>query len=136
MVIAIDINAIKEYSLKDDISDNKTIFLIGQIDSITRSYVDDENALYDFKDKDEPVKTKFNTKLIDIIRFGVKGWKNFKDVAGFDVEFKTEEKTFPIIGKRTVMSDESISRIPSKYILELSIEIITNNTLTEEDKKK
>lgn len=137
MLVALDINAIKEYSLFEDVGDEKTIFLLGQLDSITRAFLDD---LYIDISKDangvDITKDRTNMKLVDIVRFGLKGWKNFKDSKGVDVEFRTEEKIYPIVGKKIVASDESLNKLQREWKWELAGEIIIVNSLTEDDKKK
>ena len=137
MLIAVDINAIKEYSLEEDTVDEKTIFLLGQLDSMTRAFLDD---LYSDVVKNEEgidiMKDRTNMKLVDIAKFGLKGWKNFKDSNGVDIPFKVEEKIYPIIGKRTVATDESLNKLQREWKWLIAYEIISINTLTEEDKKK
>lgn len=130
-LIAISPDAVVDYSLVQDTSEDKTIFKIGQIDSITRAYIDDQH--YSFKDLSD---TQIHTKFLDVVRFGLKGWSNFKDKDGFEVEFKTEEKIYPILGKRIIVSDESIKRLSLNSIVELGFKIISENTFSDQDKKK
>lgn len=53
------------------------------------------------------------------IMMGLKGWKNFKDAAGAEVEF----------------SFENIARIPALYLQDIAFEILKRSSLDEEKTK-
>ena len=129
-LIALSTDVTKNYSLNSDTAEEKTIFLLSGIDSITRAYIDDEHSGRDWE------TIAVHDKYINFVRFGLKGWTCFKNAEGIDVEFKTEEKVFPRIGKRVVATDETLKHLQLTWIVELGIEIVSNSTLSAEDKKK
>jgi hypothetical protein len=133
MLIAQDISTIKEYSLREDTYDNKTIFQLGQLNIATRAYLDD---VYAVEDKDNVINTiKLTEKYVEFVRFGLKGWTNFVDKNKVTVEFKTVEKVYPNLGKVTIVSDESLNKLTLYQVIELGGQIIRGNKLTEADLK-
>jgi hypothetical protein len=133
-LIAQDINHVREYSLMEDTSDDKTIFLIGVIDTSARAYIDDTHSIYK-KDSAELDDVALHNKYIQFVRFGLKGWKNLKTTDGNEAEFKTVEELFPRIGKRIVISNDSLNYLPLKAIIELGIQIVSENYLKAADQK-
>ena len=71
MVIPIDVNETREYTLKDDTSDPKTVFRIGFFDEATRSY------LFRLL-KNDPAN--FDS-LQEVVRYGLRGWENLGSIA-------------------------------------------------------
>ncbi len=134
MIIATDISEIQEYSLREDSADNKTIFQLGVIPSNVRAYIDDTHSIYK-KETEEIDNSGLNDKFYQFAKFGLKGWTNFKDKNGKDVEFMTIEQTLPRIGKRIVVSEECLSKLTLDWIVELGVQIIIGNKLMEEEKK-
>lgn len=135
-LVAININDVKEYSLMEDTADDKTVFLIGVIDSLTRSYIDDSHLQRFGERKDMELNdVDLHDKYVQFVRFGLKGWRNMKDADGKDVEYKSEEKIFPRIGKRIVASDETLQKLDLKWMIEIGLEIVSRNRLTPEQQK-
>jgi hypothetical protein len=136
MLKAINPNYTENYSLREDEGDDKTVFTVGLIDSITRAFIDDKHL--EMRDADG--QTSFNDvalhdKYLAFVRFGLKGWSNFKDAEGNDVPFMTEEVNFPRLGKRTVVSDEGLKRLELTAIVELGMKITSLNSTTSVEKK-
>jgi hypothetical protein len=68
--------------------------------------------------------------FFSLVRFGLRGWDNFKDESGVPVPFVTEERVFPLAGKRTAISDESLKYFRSEWLIELGLEIHNRNYIT------
>src|SRR5690348_12318379 len=131
MVVAVNPDFTFDYSLRGDASPEKTTFILGVVDSFARAHIDDTHSLV--KQDDGTIESMaIANKYIGFVKFGLKGWKNFKDADGKDVEFKTEEVSFPW-GKRTVVSDESIKKLDLSWIIELGLEILVHNKLSGTD---
>lgn len=133
-ITAINPDAISEYSLISDTGEDKTIFQLGTIDSFVRAYVDDTHL--NIKKEDGSFDdVAIHHKYLEFVKFGLKGWKNFKDASGQDIQFKSEEVSLPRLGKRAVASDESLKCLDLKWIIELGLEIIAHNSLSKADSK-
>ena len=132
-LIAINPEHVFEYSLEQDKSEDKTIFILGVIDSLTRAYIDDVNSI---KSEDGTVSdSAVHNKYIQFVKFGLRGWRNLKDKDGKEIEFKTVEQTFSRLGKRTVVSDESIKALDLLWIIELGLHIVAHNKLSRDEIK-
>lgn len=119
-----------KYVLPED-KENPTIWLLGALDSITRSRIISESVSFDTTDFENP---KFSPNIkpfeqdIMIVKLGLKGFENF------NVPFKTEKKT--ILGmEQEVVSEETIKAIPQSVIHQLSMEIWKENLIGEEEEK-
>lgn len=132
MVDPIAIGQIKEYALKLD-KVNPTIWMIGPLDSITKSKIIGSFGKIEVKDG-QPVYVQGNIDIVQnnffIVKYGLKGFKNFI-LDGKEVEFKVnKEKVF---GREIdAVSDETLSKIPLFAINELSSEIWGENQVSEE----
>jgi hypothetical protein len=133
-LIAINPDAVFEYSLVSDKGDDKTVFQLGTVDSFVRAYIDDSH-LNIRKQDGEYDDVAVHHKYLEFVRFGLKGWKNFKDASGQEIPFQTEEFNVPRIGKRTIVSDASMKHLDLKWVIELGLSIITNNSLSKDESK-
>jgi hypothetical protein len=134
MLIAINPNITKLYSLTEDTAgEEKTVFTLGVLDSLTRAYIDDKHLEIT---KDLSVNdTAIHDKYVDFVRFGLRGWTFFKDKDGQEIKCETQEVTIPRLGKRTVISDASLQQLDLKWIVELGLEIILINRISKEESK-
>ena len=128
------------YTLKED-KDNPTIWLIGPIDSITKSKILGEAISYDMSDPKNPkVETDLKPFEQDIlvVRMCLKGFENFKYLSGVKkgqpVPFKLEKKVC-FGGEREMVADETIKDIPREAIHELSDFAWAESEVTEEEEK-
>jgi hypothetical protein len=133
MIIARDITEVKEYSLMEDTGENKSVFLIGALDIPVRAYLDDTFSVFDATQNINDVNV--HAKYLEFVRFGLKGWKNIPDKDGKEIEFVTEEKVFPRVGKRTIASDESLNKLKLTQIIELGMQVVRDNTISGQDLK-
>ena len=125
MIDPIAIGQTKEYICKED-KVNPTVWIIGSIDSIEQAEI--LNKVSD-KEKDVIDKNNSSLMLFEIIRFGLKGFKNFKDV-----QFETE--TIKSMDKdRQVVTENIIKMIPFSIISELAMEIWGSNKISEAQEK-
>lgn len=136
----ISLGATEEYILKDDRnSKDPTKFIIGVLDSLVRSQLEDMSLTYRYNPeapKESLMESKFNIaeQAIEFVRFGLKGFKNFKDKKGIDVPFSTSKKK---IGNSEyiIVSDDTLKRIPKYVIRELADRISEENVESEQERK-
>jgi hypothetical protein len=92
------------------------VFLMGQIydrsTKVTRSIVDNP-------DGDINVITQVNATNIDAVKFGLKGWQNFKDGGGNDLPFQSV-KQFIMGREYEVCADETLRLLGIQLIQELA----------------
>lgn len=134
MIDPISVGQIKEYPLKND-KKNPTIWLIGPLDSITKSKIISSFGRIEVVDN----KPVYIQKDIDsqnnftIVKYGLKGFKNFL-LNGKEVEFKAnKEKVFD--REIEVVSEDILRMIPLFAINELANEIWGENRVSEELEK-
>jgi hypothetical protein len=71
---------------------------------------------------------------VEVVRFGLKAMTNFKDQAGNEVPFTTQNRS--VLGKTyAVVSEDILRTLPTVVTRELANEIRTLNTLTKEEGK-
>ena len=135
---AIDTSYVSDYSLVVD-TEKSVSFQLGVIDSLLRAYLDDTHQVIkqngDNAKDSEIENTALHDKLVQFVRFGLKGWKGFKDKNGNAVEFITEEVNVPRVGKREAVTDECMKMLDLVWIIELGLKIVENSTVTEQDVK-
>jgi len=139
-LIAVDVNAVREYSLKCDDGDDKTVFQIGTLDAPLRAYIEDKGLSYSVnasapKDAPANVSMNMNARSLEVVRFGLRGWKNFKDAQGREIQFDRVSQAVPGIGNRHVASDSSLRLLKMDWIKELGKEITGDNFIEAEEKK-
>lgn len=120
MITGINLNETIDYIIKAD-KENPTIWKLGILPSYVMTML--------LTDRDVSI----GEKMIDTVKFGLKGWDNFK-INGKEVIAKKEPRK---IGDMTfqVLTSESISVIPVNVINELSNEIVKVNSITKEEEK-
>lgn len=135
MVDPISVGMTKEYTLEKD-KVNPTIWLIGPLDSIMKSKFISSFGKIEIKD-DKPVYVQgdidYTQNNFTILKYGLKGFKNFK-INGKELEFKTKkEKVFNI--EIEVVADETMRAIPLFVINELAAIIWGENEVGEDLEK-
>jgi len=120
MITGIDVRLSQKYISKYDTSEPKTTWHLGVLSVHIFAYLGEK--MLD--------SAKSMESMIDIVSFGLKGFENFKDKDGKDVEFTT--KNTNICGKAyQVVSDNIISIIPVDIIVELGSKILEITKLSE-----
>ena len=137
MITGIDINEVVEYTLQDD-TEPKTIFRLGVIPTVVLAFVKDQSRVVVMNITENDGQTKVRPNLgemqVAYVRYGLKGWSNFKDKDGNDIPFETEEVQH---GGREikVVSDGSINKLPDDALMELSGVLQQMNSLNANEVK-
>lgn len=137
MIVAFDINAVREYSLRSDDGPEKTVFHIGRIDSILRSHIMDSTTRFAKEgEKSDRVEAEvdISKRFYLLAQFGVKGWKGFKDSAGNEVPFDQVSVPVPGVGNRMGLSERTLNLL-QPYLSELALEVLGDNELSAEREK-
>ncbi len=143
-VIALTLSETKEYISSTDPAhpdnDNKdgtpTMFLLGTMPSRLNAMLKDNSTKFLVGSESENITADFSPHYaaFDRVRLGVRGWKNYQDASGSEVEFKTE--SISINGyKYKAITGEVMDRLPISLIQELSMALETFNTPAAEDLK-
>ncbi len=118
-------------------NEGATVFQLGTLDCFVAAYLQDNMAEFtpDLSDASGVrTVTKINQSRIDVVRFGLKGWENFKDQDGNDIAFRTVKKS--LMGREyQVVPDELLAMLDPKVVTELAIKIRRANTVSEEEEK-
>ena len=135
MVDPIAVGQIKEYVLESDKS-NPTIWLIGPLDSMTKSKILASFGKVEIKD-DKAVYVRgdidFTQNNFHIVKYGLKGARNWL-LDGKEVDFTfNKEKVYN--KEIDALSDEVLKMIPLFAINELASEIWGENQVSKELEK-
>ncbi|MGA9363317.1 MAG: hypothetical protein WBW16_03020 [Bacteroidota bacterium] len=137
-LIPYDVTQVREYSVEGDSGEDRTIFLIGRLDYALRNRVFDEASMYSVNDKGADatatVSVRWHQRNANIVKFGLKGWKNFKDAQGKEILFDQVSVAIPDVGNRKGVSDRCLNLI-QPWLAELAREILKDNRLSVEEEK-
>jgi len=138
MIRPINVGETIEYTLPGDTED-PTIFVIGILDSILKAKLTDIGMVYKYNPdapKDSVAETRLNIgeQDLEFVRFGLKGFKNFKDAKGNDIPFKTIKRKIANT-EYDVVSDDTLRYIPKSAITELAKKIAEENVLSDKERK-
>ena len=124
MITGIDTSLSKDYISKFDDGEQKTIWKLGVLSAYAFAYVGSKIS--------DPAKSLDG--MIEVVRFGLLGFDNFKDAKGNNVEFITQRKD---VSSRTftIVSESIISIIPIDIIIELGGKILEMTKLSEQEIK-
>jgi hypothetical protein len=113
----------------------KTGFELGAVDVIVRSAIQDNAQSWISGEGGMQMVNKSATKNYEMVRFGLKGWTNFKDAKGNELKIEFVDR---IVGGAPykIVSDDSLKLIPGPVIAELADEIIEKNTASDTLRKK
>jgi hypothetical protein len=122
MVKAIDIDAVSEYICKEDRElpeEEQTRWKLGVIDSLSLVKIDRCDVEFDPDSNEAKVTADILGREMEYVRYGLKGWDNFKDKNG--QEIKPRLNTLSKGGRiAEVLHDDCLRRIPKKIIVELA----------------
>ena len=126
-----------------------TIFTLKALDSYMDAHVQSLSISYKTVIPEGTDKSKLTSKdlggfterkavmymmFLETVRLCLKGWKNFKDTAGNDLEFKTIQEN--IKGRMyDVVAPELMARIPQNIVQELYMQINMLSVFSETDRK-
>lgn len=134
MISPIPVGQIKDFVLPTDKKD-PTIWRLGTLDSIVKTLIMSKS--FEVRVEGEKIKTSPVVAAleldIEILKFGLKGWTNFK-LNGKEITFKIDKEE---LGgqKYDVLSRDSIKFIPRNVVTTLANEIFKENELSEEAEK-
>lgn len=129
MIIPQDKNALYQYSLVGDEGDSKTIFNLGYLNSR-------QKAALAIQSKKSTKETEENSIWwFDIIRFGLRGWTNFKMINGNDYEFKTDKAVINGFGEFIVMHSDCFEAFTLDQVAEIAAKLYELNYITLDEKK-
>ena len=138
MIRPINVGETLKYVLEND-KENPTTWLIGVLDSLVKTRLTDLGMVYKYNPEapaDSVAETHMNIaeQEFEFVKFGLKGFKNFKQANGSEVKYLTEKR---VLGNTTydVVSDETIKFIPRKAITELARKIQEENIVSEAEEK-
>ena len=121
-ITGINLTLTVDYVSKLDKSENKTIWKLGVLNSEAYAFVS------------EKVATKTLKAMLDVVRFGLKGFENFKDSDGKDIKF--DSVSFPLGDYNyNIVANNIIKIIPMEVIIELGAEILKLSRLSEAEVK-
>lgn len=133
-LVGIRVGATREYELKRDPergTPEATKFLIGTVLARVAGWIKDRAATFTGSpDGGSEITAAFhgNDAAYDLVRFGLKGWSNFRNDTGNDLPFKTESRIIKGVSLDAV-TDECMDALSLEDIRELSEEIEKANTV-------
>lgn len=132
---AIHPNETFEYiSPNDPDKDNPTAWILGTLDSYTLSKLRDIIVTSSMQNKEQTNPLRLGTFMREIVKFGLKGWKNFLDSEGKEIEY--HQDVINSWGRSyQVVSEKLLDLISQDVLAELSDAIYKGNQLTQEERK-
>lgn len=120
MITGINLSETKDYVSQYDKSESKTIWKLGVLNAeIFMSLGVDKNTL----------------KIVfEVVRFGLKGFENFKDSVGNDIKFSTISQVYGMSNYQ-VVAENIMKIIPPEIITELGVEILKISKLKDDEIK-
>ncbi|MFO1157275.1 MAG: hypothetical protein U1E60_00395 [Reyranellaceae bacterium] len=114
-----------------------TRFTIGAIDAFVSAYVFDRTLTFTETDAGgiATAQVKMSEANLEAVRFGLRGWENFKDQSGNDVPFTTSDRI--VMGKKYVaVADDCLALLNQDLVRELAAAIRRINEVGPDDAKK
>lgn len=121
MITGIDTRLAQDFVSKFDSGEPKTVWKIGVLSSYAFARIGSKIA----------DQSKALEGMIEIVKFGLKGFDNLKDKDGKDVQFITEDTELHSRTSR-VVSDSIMDIIPVDVIIELGGKILEITRLSEQ----
>jgi hypothetical protein len=121
---------------KPVIEEGATVFLIGQLDVFLMGRIYDQASTLTRNDENDEVglKTNLNLTNIDAVRFGLRGWRNFRDKDGSDLPFATVKRRCN--GRDyQVVTDACLKFLGIQLVQELAHEIKTRSEVSQAEEK-
>jgi hypothetical protein len=118
-------------------SADATKFTIGAIDAFVSAYVLDRTLTFTENDAGGVAiaQVKMGEANLEAVRFGLRGWENFKDDRGNDLPFATADRI--VMGRKYVaVTDDCLALLGQELVRELATSIRTINEVTADDAKK
>lgn len=128
MPIALDPKSTFSYVLRDDRElpkEQQTVFELRGLTVAEEASVTDSMILA--HGGVEELSVRAGTHALTVLRFGLKGWSNFKNADGADVAFEVEK------GHPRHITDTCLDRLAPKHRQELMQAILDRGTVTEDE---
>lgn len=138
-IIGLTLATTRDFQSKSDAAfgtPEATTFVLGALDVFVASNIFDKNLTVMRGATGQPEGTRFhfNEVMLELARFGLKNWRNFKDSDGNDIPFATQKRI--VNGKEyTVASDTSLAMIPFPVLMEIGMEVEKVNNVTKVEAK-
>jgi len=114
----------------EDTDPNKTVWILRALTPAEEARLQDQVA---FSSSDGgQIGYRSGSVLLDTLRLGVVGWRNFRDADGDEIEVR-RKKVGSVNGNRDELHDDCIARIHPDDRRELSNAITAGGRLTEEE---
>jgi hypothetical protein len=137
-VLAFDSAQTRKYSLKRDTGENKTFFLLGGLNSKLSAYIHDHQTSFSVgaggSNGQADVSINISERDRLAVKFGLRGWENFKDSKGKEVVFQRTKLGLNGLAPTDGLTDECLDSV-KPYIAELATEILRDDVFTEADEK-
>jgi len=127
MPIAVNRNAVRDYTLTGDTSG--TVFHLGVLDRALRN-----SLIKRITSKKELEDISIMEYFEDVVRFGLRGWENFKNDQGEDIIYESKEYDTKV-GKRVGMKVPLLDHFAKEWLTELANEILDENQIKDEEAK-
>lgn len=130
MQIFLQKDATRQYHLKED-TDKEYVWVLRPIDSLTMMYLSEISQ--NIKDKDAG-KTQ---SMINFLKHGLKACHKKNGDGSYATEnlLSVQEEDIPFLGKRMVVSVESLSTLSVQVLSELLEQVLQDNIVTDEERK-
>jgi hypothetical protein len=126
MPIALDPKATFEYVLTDDRAlpeDQRTVFVLRGLTVGEEARVAD--AMIASIPGQEELAFRSGTHQLTVLRYGLRGWRNFKDANGADIVFETSK------GSPRGVTDDCLDRLLPRHRQEIVAVILERGSVTE-----
>lgn len=126
MPIALDPKATFDYVLEDDRdlpTDDQTVFTLRGLTVAEEARVAD--SMISSIPGQEELAFRSGTHQLTVLRFGLRGWSNFKNGDGAYVDFGTSK------GNPRHVTDESLDRLLSRHRTELVGAVLDRGSISE-----
>lgn len=134
-IISLDPDTVVEYSLSRDNGPEKTVFLLGVLDSFLMGQIGKEAHVDQLAGEGENPGTARAFAMLNLTAlYGIRGWRNFLDQNGSEIPFETEDVQIELLGKRSVMKRDLLRRFKVPDITELASQIQRNSVLSETER--
>lgn len=107
-------------------SDGATVFLLGALDVNLKTHIQDLAMSFS---SEGTIQNRTNFKLAEAARFGIRGWRMFKDDKGNDI--------VPVFTRRAVagkvydyLDDASAGALPYMVLQEIGGQVLRINSMT------
>lgn len=119
-------------------TDEATVFTIGALDGRVMSVIKDKATALPVSAFSNPegamASLNMNQTNFELVVFGLKGWRNFKDDDGKEIPFKT---IVNLLGNKSYVTADPdlVAQLPDEAVAELANMIMDINSIDETERK-